>query len=145
MTRVGGARVAALCVSLLLLCCHAAVDERDAQALALGAEEAVRNYRASSAGKTTTTGGHLSRLQEVLDVADVGEGDPSMRQRASTTAATASGSQLRGGTGAFDAAQSTVQPRVNPPPPPRAGGDNDNPHKRKWAVLETTTPCELKR
>lgn len=155
---VGGAPVAALAAVLVLTCCraHAAVDERQAEALALAAEEAVRKYRATTVTTTTTTGGQLSRLQNTFDVD--GGGDPSRlpRVKASTTTATttmaptektatASGSKLRGGTGAFDAAQVRVLPRGVPPPTRDGMGGDALGHRFKWAVLETTTPCELKR
>lgn len=146
---VGGAPVAALAAALVLMCCraNAAVDERQAEALALAAEEAVRKYRATAMTTTTTTGGQLSRLQNKIDV-DGGR-DPSTRPRekasTTTTTATASGSKLRGGTGAFDAAQVRVLPRVVPPPTRGGVGGDTRGQFFKWAVLETTTPCELKR
>ena len=119
------------------------VDEREVVALEVAAEEAVRRYRA---GQTTTTraaseGGLISSVRgdDVL-----GDGERAWRERTGSKATSKSSeSQLRGSTGAFDAAQVRVTPRVVPAPKRR--DEDDDPHRMKWAVLETSTPCELKR
>ena len=125
------------------------VDEREAEALEVAAEEAVRRYRA---GQTTSTslgaasgGGLISSLRgdDVL-----GDGERAWREKTgskattttTTMTTTSSGNQLRGGTSTFDAAQVRVTPRVVTP-----AHKNHVPHRMKWAVLETSTPCELKR
>ena len=107
MAPAGGAPVAA--ALLLLLCCQAAaglVDEREAEALAVGAEEAVRKYRAESktaTTKTTTTNGHLSRLQSTLLLHDVDTGGDDADRRSNSrqrTKATATATTGESGTAA---------------------------------------------
>lgn len=137
----------------------AAVDEREAAALASAAEEAVRRHDAGAARWKGVTGGRLSRTEVGTITSstsrEADEAAPFQRSvatattgtkgttEAGTATVTGSGSQLRGGVGAFDAARTAVIAKKTSPPPHGVSGGDD--FLLRWAVLETTTPCELKK